>query len=75
MENEILERLAAYIDGRVSLDDFQAWLVSQTWDREAPQLAYEIELLLAEATSDHLSREELDAALREIARAAHLALT
>lgn len=66
MEREILNALEAYLDDGLDLDAFQERLVQITWDKDAPKVAYAIELLLAEATSGHRSRAELDAALREL---------
>lgn len=50
-------RLKDYLAGRISLDDLKERLIDATWDRPNeddspdPQLAYDIELVLAEASS------------------------
>jgi len=62
---DIQDRLLPFLAGRVSLDDFEDWLVQNTWDIHrhgsgpAQELAYAIELRLAEYSSGHLSYEEL----------------
>jgi hypothetical protein len=63
--NEIKPRLREVIDGGKSLDDFEDWLASASWnmhqqDSEAAQgLAAAIELRLAEYSSKHLDPEGL----------------
>ena len=64
-ELEIRKRLARFLANELSLDDFEDWLVQGSWNahREgegpAQQLAYAIELRLAEHSSGHLSLQEL----------------
>jgi hypothetical protein len=72
LETSIRQRLACYLAGDMSLNDFQDWLVGATWhidDKVAPEaaeLTYSIEHALAEASTGLLSREELDAELRSL---------
>lgn len=55
--NLMHHRLKDYLAGRISLDDLKERLIDATWDRPNeddspdPQLAYDIELVLAEASS------------------------
>jgi hypothetical protein len=65
MENIIRERLAQYLDARITLREFQAWFVPATWNLEATadpaafNLATEIELRLAEFTNGHITESQL----------------
>ena len=60
-----MHHLKDYLAGRMSLEDLKERLVDATWDRQneddSPdrQLAYDIELVLAEASSGYLTPEEL----------------
>ena len=64
-ENQIRERLARYLLGEISLDEFEDWLVERSWnmhldsDETAQKLAAAIELRLAEHSSGHLSNDGL----------------
>ncbi len=63
---EIREQLANFLSGSLSLEQFEDWLVQNSWnmhkdaDDVAQHLASEIELRLSEHSSGHLS----DSALR-----------
>jgi hypothetical protein len=65
LETTIRDQLVSYLTGDLSLDEFTAWLVGATWNIEnvgeagASQLAYAIELALAEHSSGLLSQDEL----------------
>lgn len=54
---EIRERLADYLSGAMTLEEFKDWLVGATWDieacgdRDAIDLTYEIKLILAEQST------------------------
>ena len=71
-ESEIRDRLAVQLRGDLSLDDFEDWLVSQSWNMhqwasQADQrLAFAIELRLAEHDAGHLSDEDLARELRQL---------
>jgi hypothetical protein len=57
--------LEAYLAGELALDDLQLALVKHTWDAAAPPpLAVEAEFLIGEATSGHLTADDLNAELR-----------
>lgn len=62
---EVVDRLQSYLIGVESLDEFEDWLVSRSWDvhrtedQPAIHLVSEIELRLAEFTSGHWTEEEL----------------
>lgn len=62
---EIRARLAEYLAGQISLDQFQQWFVPATWDIEsagdsaASDVAHEVQLRLAEFSDDHWTEQEL----------------
>jgi len=72
---KICWRLLEWIEGDVSLDEFEDWFVPATWnihrasDPEAEDLTDEIELSLAEYSGGHLTIEELKA---ELAKLVHI---
>ena len=67
MEQDIRERLGAYLQGEITRVDFREWLSDQTWDNpDAPKVAHAIEYVIDEAALGRLSRSQLDAALREL---------
>ena len=65
-ESQIRGRLSDYLRRRITLNEFEDWLVQQSWnmhrdsDELAQQLVGSIELRLAEYSDDHLSDEGLD---------------
>lgn len=71
-ENEIRVELVKYLAGDQSLDDFEDWLVQQSWDMHrdsdhaAQKLASKVELLLAEHSSAHINETSLKAELRPL---------
>lgn len=62
---EIRAALVRYLNSEISLAEFEdwfvpvAWNIEQTGNREAIELAAEIELRLAEFTNGHWSEDEL----------------
>jgi hypothetical protein len=64
--------LRDYLAGKISLDDLKEWLIDATWDlsntADSPdrQLAFAIELVLAEASSGYLTPDELHADLQAL---------
>lgn len=62
---EIRAALVRFLDREISLAEFEDWFVPVAWNiektgnREAIELAAEIELRLAEFTSGHWSEDEL----------------
>ncbi len=80
-ESAIRHQLRAYLSDDMSLDEFTAWLVGASWNIEnvgdvaASQLAYAIELALAEHTSGLLTLDELRHALRDLNQHVDLNLT
>lgn len=67
VDSDVRERLTRYLDGVLSLDDFQSWFAPRVWDstdeldRDSADLAAEIELRLAEmAHGDWTEREFRD---------------
>jgi hypothetical protein len=73
---QIRSRLADWINGRVSLSEFEDWFVPETWnihkanDPEAEALADEIELSLSEYSGGYLSLGQLKENLKELAHIA-----
>lgn len=73
-ESAIRHQLGAYLSDAMSLDVFTAWLVGASWNIEqtgdvgASQLAYAIELALAEHSGGFLTLDELRSELRNISR-------
>ena len=71
---EIRNRLIDHLVGRLSLKDFEAWLVSSSWDMpkarwsDARELIAEFELRLAEFSLGHLSEDQLRQELLEFVR-------
>jgi hypothetical protein len=80
-ESAIRHQLGAYLSDAMSLDEFTAWLVGASWNIEqtgdvgASQLAYAIELALAEHSSGLLTLDELQRALRDLSQHAKFGLT
>jgi len=74
-------QLGAFLSDDLSLDEFTAWLVGASWnidnvgDVGASQLAYAIELALAEHSSGLLTEDELRRDLRDLNQDADLNLT
>ena len=73
-EPQIRERLIAFLTNAISLDEFEDWLVQNSWnmhhdsDPAAQELVGAIELRLSEYSSDHLSEEQLRNELMSLAR-------
>ena len=71
-ESEIRNRLADLIHGDLDLNAFANWFAEETWnihlggDNRAQELAYSIELLLAEHSSGHLTENDLRDEIRPI---------
>jgi hypothetical protein len=67
---QIRSRLAAWIDGGISLSEFEDWFVPETWnihqanDAEADDLVDEIELSLSEYSGGFLSQSQLKETLK-----------
>lgn len=65
-------QLRDYLVGMIPLDDPKERLIDTTWDREAvepspnQQLAYDVELVLAEASSGYLTPDELRSDLQAL---------
>ena len=73
LEHEIREHLRRYVDGRISLREFDAWFVpatrevDRTGPPEAIDLTYEVFLRLAEYTNGDWTESELKEILRRVA--------
>lgn len=80
-ESAIRHQLDAYLSESMSLDEFTAWIVGASWnikktgDIGASQLAFGIELALAEHTSGLLTLDELRRALRDLTQPAEVNAT
>jgi hypothetical protein len=65
LDNGIRERLASYLLGEYSLEDFKDWFVHVLLDidhsenKKAINMAYEIELRLAEYSNGYWNEDEL----------------
>jgi hypothetical protein len=74
MSAEIRSRLIDQLIGNLSLEDFESWLVSSSWDmpkagwNDARELIAEIELVLAEFSLAHLSEHQLREELLTLVR-------
>jgi hypothetical protein len=72
LEHALHDHLNDFLAGAISLDALKDWLVGATWNIEeraspaAVQLAYAVELALAEASGGYLTQDELRAQLREL---------
>lgn len=72
LDNEIREKLASYLVGEISLEDFEDWFVSASWNvsqsknQSAINMVYEIELRLAEYSDGFRSEDELKNLLRPL---------
>jgi len=72
LENKIRDKLASYLLGEVSLEDFKDWFVPASWNvdhsnnRAAINMVYEIELRLAEYSNGYWSEDELKQLLRPL---------
>jgi len=72
LDNEIREKLADYLVGKISLEEFEDWFVSASWniDQSKNQVAinmvYEIELWLSEYYNHFRSEDALKALLRPL---------
>jgi hypothetical protein len=68
--DQIREKLRLMLQESISLDDFEEWMSSKSWNMhvdslpEAISLVGNIELLLAEFDNGHLSEENLIKSLR-----------
>jgi hypothetical protein len=75
LESAIRDQLAHYVTGQASLDEFKDWLLGATWtvdERAEPvamDLTYDIQLSLAEHSSEGFSEAELRDRLRPLLRA------
>jgi hypothetical protein len=75
--SEIRSRLADWLAGNRSLDEFEDWFVPATWDAhkagdsEAEALTDEIEIRLSEFTDGVLSLEDLRRELSALASSHH----
>ena len=72
IELEIRTKVACYLANEISLEEFFEWFVPIIWniekfqDKEALDLAYEIQLRLAEFSKGHWSEEELKSKLSQL---------
>ena len=72
VEEKAVQAIEAFLKGRLDLDALQDELVQVTWDNpEAPEVALDAELLIAEATSGDLSEDRLREALSAAVRRAY----
>lgn len=71
LDTEIRQKIADYLASEITLQDFQTWFVSSTWDMPAldnPRLIRvigKVELWLAEFSIDHLTEDEMQYEMRQ----------
>jgi len=69
---QIRLHLNAWINGKISLSEFEDWFVPETWDvhksgdKKAEDLVDEIELNLSEYSGGYLSKEQLLEAMKSL---------
>ena len=74
VEERVVRAIEAFLDGASELDALQDELIEVTWDKpDAPEVALEAELLIAEATSGDRSDADLREALRAVVQRAYAA--
>lgn len=63
---EIVAEFKRFLDGKTSLQDFESWFTSETWNihlqdvsDQVQQIVWSLELNFAEYTSGHLSKKDL----------------
>lgn len=72
-DSDIRSEIGRFLAGEITLDQFENWLVPRSWNVhqwgsvETQQLAYAIELGLAEHEIGHLSDEDLRKELHQLA--------
>ena len=69
MELEVRERLAQYLDGKITLEEFEAWFLSETWDTEQDgdaRLISSVRHRLGEFSSGDWTEGELRVLLRPL---------
>jgi len=70
--SQMSERLASYLNGRVNVDAFEDWIISNSWnihlteDFELMNFAYEIQELLNEHSLLHLNELRLKELLKPV---------
>ena len=70
LDTDIRTKLTEYLEGEINLVAFQEWFVPETWNIQNSQpayildLAYSIQLKLAEYTNGHLTENDLREFLR-----------
>ena len=71
-ESMLRDRVSQFVAGELTLDDFEDWLASESWNMHrrasvmAQRLASAVELRLAEHDAGHLSDELLRSELRAL---------
>lgn len=74
VDTAIREALRRYVGGKITIDEFQDWFVPQSWnihqraDPSTVDLAYEIDLRLAEYSNGDRTEDELKRILRPLIR-------
>jgi len=77
---DIRRKMLGYISGNLDVDQFEDWVVQNTWnvhvwgDSETVDLAHELDAKLAEYSSDLITESMLQKDLSMIARTYHLSL-
>jgi hypothetical protein len=72
LDDDIRNKLANYLVGEISLEEFEDWFVSASWNvnqsknKDAINIVYEIELWLSEYYDNFRSEDELKFLLRPL---------
>jgi hypothetical protein len=72
LDNEIREKLASYLVGEISLEEFEDWFVPASWNvgqgknQSAINMVYEIELRLSEYSDGFRNEDELRSLLKPL---------
>lgn len=72
LHSQIRAQLARYLDGELSLEQFEDWFLPATWnvhlaeDDEAANLAYDIDAVLAQASSERWPEARIKASLGDV---------
>lgn len=70
--SQIRERIAQFLDGQIDLENFEDWIIQNTWNIHlsgsvaAESLTFAIEESLSEYSSNHINESELRGELLDI---------
>jgi hypothetical protein len=76
LEGELRDRLHEYLHGVTTLDQLKDWLIAATWemsDDSAITFLYEVQLVLADQSSELTTEDEMREELARLARLVRVA--